>query len=114
MPILGGVIEEYVECQSCRKRFSLTVLRARIHESAEEVINGLKIKLTDGMPIEEAESRLAEAGMTIGTIKQYVSIAAGIGRRRCPECNLTYRKYVMNCRKCSHSLPQAECFGVPL
>lgn len=106
--MLGDLIEEFVECQSCRKRFPMTALRTKMPESAEQIIERLRTNLTDGQPIEEAEGALGEAGMAIGQVKQYMSVAAGIGRKRCPECQLTYRKNVLNCRKCSHRLPEPQ------
>jgi hypothetical protein len=108
VPIMGETIEEYIECQTCRKRFPLTALRTKLSESAEQIIERLRGNLADGQPIEEAESALHDAGMPIGQVKQYMSVAAGIGRKRCPECQLTYRKNVLNCRKCSHRLPDAQ------
>lgn len=111
VPILGDTLEEYIECQTCRQRFPLSVLRVKLPESTEKLIEGLKEKLSAGLSIEEAESSLGEAGMKIGDVKQYISVAAGIGRKRCPECNLTYRKNVLNCRKCSHGLPPAPILG---
>ncbi|HEV7406432.1 MAG TPA: hypothetical protein VGO11_26010 [Chthoniobacteraceae bacterium] len=106
--MLGDILEEFIECQACRKRFPLTALRTKVSESTEQVIERLRGNLTDGQPIEEAEAALSEAGMAIGMVKQYMSVAAGIGRKRCPECLLTYRKNVLNCRKCSHRLPEPQ------
>lgn len=105
VPFLGDTIAEYVECQICRQRFPLDVLRSKLSPDVAQVLDNLKAKLQSGTSIEEAESLLIKAGIDLPTVGRCVSVAAGIGHKQCPRCNLTFRDEVLKCHKCGHVLP---------
>jgi hypothetical protein len=105
VPIQGGTISEYVECQQCGERFPLGVLRGKIAPDAEQMLAALQQKLLEGTAIQEAESQLLEAGFEKVMVKRYVSVAAGINLKKCVRCELTFRGDVLKCHKCGLALP---------
>jgi transposase-like protein len=102
---LGETLNEYVECQTCRKRFSMEVLRSGLPQDARQILDALQTKLLAGASIEETEAALIASGIDLRTAKRYVGVAAGIGHKHCPPCGLTFREEVIKCRKCGHVLP---------
>jgi uncharacterized protein YbaR (Trm112 family) len=105
LPFLGDTIAEYIECQSCRQHLPLTVLRTGLSADDRQMLDALKDKLVSGISIEEAQSMLLVSGVDIPTVTRYVSVAAGIGHKLCPHCNLTFRDEVIKCHKCGRVLP---------
>lgn len=104
--ILGETLEEFVECQTCKTKYSLEILRAGISADARQVLESLKEKLASGISLQEAETLLSATGAAAGSVKRYVSVAAGIAHRKCPRCQLTYVASVHKCHKCGNSLPE--------
>ena len=102
VPILGDTIAEYIECQVCRSRFPLDVLRSGLSPDIVQILEAIKDKLKSGISTEEAEATLIRAGIDAGTVQRYVTVAAGIGLKRCPRCSLTFRGDVPKCHKCGH------------
>ena len=105
IPVLGDVIEEYVECQKCRQKYSTDILRTGLSGDIKQVLDSLKDKLLSGKAIQEVEATLLQSGIDAAHVKRYVSVAAGISHKHCPNCQLTYRDEVMKCHKCGHVLP---------
>jgi len=102
---LGDTIGEYIECQGCRNRFTLDVLRTGLSTDIQGIIASLKEKLSSGLSIEEVQENLLGSGIDLPTVKRYVSVAAGILHKRCPRCNLRFIDDVHKCHKCGHLLP---------
>lgn len=105
VPFLGDTIAEYVECQSCRQKFPLDVLRTGISTDIQQILGAIKDKLMLGISIQEAESLLLDSGIDLPTVKRYVSVAAGIAHKKCERCHLTFVDSVPKCNKCGNALP---------
>jgi len=105
VPVTIGTIGEYVECQRCRQRYNLDILRGKIAPDIEQMLAALQKKLSEGTSIQEAESRLLESGFEMPLVKRYVGIASGIFHKKCPRCILTFRNDVIKCHKCGQVLP---------
>src|ERR1039457_5741895 len=105
LPVLGETIEEYIECQSCQKHFTLDILREKIAPDIKQMLAVLQQKLSEGTSLKEAESQLLESGFEMTMVKHYVSVAAGINHKKCPRCELTFRSAVIKCHKCGQVLP---------
>ena len=105
VPFLGETLSEYVECQGCRQKFSLDVLRTGISTDVQQILGAIKDKLALGISIQEAEELLLDSGIDLPTVKRYVSVAAGIAHRKCPRCQLTFVDSVPKCNKCGNALP---------
>lgn len=108
VPFLGDMIEEYIECQVCRAKHPLGVLRSGLDPEVAQILEALKEKLGSGTSIEEVESQLSNSGIDPSTVKRYVSVAAGIGLKRCPNCNLRFKGSVTKCHRCSQVLPPSD------
>ena len=98
-------IAEYVECQRCKQRYRMDVLRQGMPTDIAQMIEGLRGRLCDGLALQDAERQLLDAGFEFALVKRYVSVAAGINFKKCAPCALTYRAEVMKCSKCGHVLP---------
>ena len=104
VPFLGETIAEYAECQRCKSQFPLDVLRAGLASDTQRILSTLAEKLNSGISVEDMQSTLLESGIELQTVKRYVSVAAGISRKRCPECGHSFRTEVMKCKKCRRIL----------
>jgi hypothetical protein len=102
---LGAALSEYLECQACKTRYSLEILRTGVSSDARQILDAIKGKLESGVSLQEAEGQLLDSGIDAGSVKRYVSVAAGIAHRKCLRCELTYIASVHKCHKCGASLP---------
>ena len=102
---LGETLSEFVECQRCKRRYTLDVLRTGLSPDDMQMLKALQQKLTDGMAIQEAEAQLQASGFEAAMVKRYVGVATGINHKKCVPCGLTYRAEVLKCHKCGHVLP---------
>lgn len=105
---LGDTLEQYVECQRCKGKFSVETLRGEIPADQSQILNELQARLRTGTAIEHIEQDLLKAGIDLVIVRRYVSVAVGISRKRCPQGHLSYHHSVIKCTKCGHVLPASK------
>lgn len=100
-PIEQG--QEFVECQTCGRAFSLDVLKMKAPIRKKEVpplseqLNTLADRLMDGSAIEYVVADLTATGLDRDLAIRYVINTIGRTSKQCPQCNLHYAESVTQC-----------------
>lgn len=104
IPVQGDVIESFVECQVCQQVYETDYLRAAPTNDIQ-IVTAIKEMLLSGASVQEVKVHLGKSGVSDAKINSYTSVASGIGRRRCVQCDSIYHASVTQCRKCGVPLP---------
>ena len=108
IPIIPmGDLGEFVECRTCGGTFKPVVLqmnRAEPQSIIARYLNTIKRRIDQGHPLEYMIRDLTADGLDRDTANNLVNSIAGVGRKQCPQCELTYAYATTTCQECESDL----------
>lgn len=102
-----GDLDEFIECQVCKRSYSPEVLERKLSRpepDAARLLNSVKARLERGYPVEYMTRDLTDDGVDLDIARNIVQMAIGAERKVCPRCDLTYAPQVMACPDCGVTL----------
>lgn len=96
---------EFVECQTCHLTFRPEILDVKPPAPKTDLaglINSAKARLEGGYPVEYFVRDLNAEGIERESAWNIVNAAIGTGRRKCPNCDLSYARAVTVCPECDY------------
>jgi hypothetical protein len=108
IPIIPmGDVGEFIECQICGSMFQTDILKVKRQAAPQNLaamLNTLKSRLDDGVPVEYAVRDLTAAGLDLDMARKSIDNAIGTERSVCNACSLTYSPSVVSCTECHKNL----------
>ncbi len=112
VPIIPmGTIGEFIECQTCKTAFEMSVLNQKgpVPSRAQsanvaQMINTVPDRLKSGVPVEFLMRDLTAAGLDRDVVLSLINPHLAAGRKTCESCGLTYAAGVTTCASCNQPL----------
>jgi hypothetical protein len=95
---------EFVECQTCQKKFPPEVLEMKVPTRLEKALPEARRDLNSGTPLHMAQRKLLQQGLNETEAEQVLKAALTGQPRRCPTCGFYYQPTVAQCVNCGASL----------
>lgn len=102
-----GELGEFVECNTCGITYAPAVLTRKVSKpqpDAVRLLNTIKRQLDNGIALEYVIRDLTSEGLDRDVADNLINTVSGEGRKRCPDCELTYVANVAQCQECGTAL----------
>ena len=100
-------LDDIIQCTFCHKMFSLDVLDdqpEKLNSKLQPVINIIKKRFEDGLPVEYVVRSLHKEGFTGNEISKVIQATIGKKRHICKKCSLLYPATKTVCHECGSTL----------
>lgn len=101
-------IGQHVECLHCKSRYDPKSVSSESPTLAYRAVTAARSDLEAGTAVEQVIDKLAKGMTTRDLATQFVNSAAGVDRRKCAACNLTYIPAVETCKRCERPLDDPD------
>jgi hypothetical protein len=95
---------EFVRCETCQQAYREEVLDYEPPSDVDRQYALVRADLESGTPIEMAQRKLLNAGMSQEAAAAVTTAAAGQGRKECTKCSLSFVASVLRCSNCGENL----------
>jgi transcription elongation factor Elf1 len=95
---------EYVECDTCKQSYEMSVLKYEPPTEAERMMASVQLELEAGLPIHMATKKLVSNGVSETDSKEVVRLASRGLSKTCTDCKFEYISTVTLCSNCGGRL----------